>query len=91
MSTDIFDNICVAPANLVYATTMAKWITTHEACKILRIHKYTLFSWGDSKKVKMRRISPLNVRLFDEAEIMALAKSLPKKRGKSLHIFPRKK
>lgn len=43
---------------------MDKYIKTKEACEILKIHKQTLYRWGELGKIEMKR-TPGNDRLFN--------------------------
>ena len=73
---------------MLYILTM-KEIATKEACNILRVHKFTLYRWADQGKVKMRRVPPLNYRVFDYDDIKKVATKLPKQRGPHNHLFPK--
>jgi hypothetical protein len=77
---------------MLYLETMKKtnWILTKPATDILGIHKYTLWRWGDSKRVTMRRSGPQKVREFDQEELIRLAPKLNKTHHKGEAVFPGK-
>ena len=67
------------------------WIATKEALEILKVHKYTLFRWADSGKIKSKRTPPFEYRLYDRQELVELAKHLRKRQNKHQAILPAKK